>query len=285
MRQFRHARHSGGDLRLRRSAFTLIELLVVIAVIAILAALLLPALAKAKEYGRRAKCVSNLRQLGLTFVIYAGDNADAVAFNGDVVDGGDSRVPRWVQGHMKHDTGMTSDPSNANLLVDPKFAQFGRYLQTAAIYKCPSDQTLVTQGRIKVPTVRSYSMNAYVGWNGFFHPSLDFSRYQVYRRLADIQRISPSELLVFLDMNPDSICWPFFGLFMQPSPNTHFFMYPGALHSKSGVLSFADGHVETHVWRDPRTISPGKIQFHNHDEPSSRNPDIAWLQTRATVPK
>ena len=128
-------------------------------------------------------------------------------------------------------------------------------------------------------------MNAYVGWNGPFHPSLDFVHFEVYSKLGQVQRISPSQLFVFLDMNPDSICWPFFGTFMQPTAGARFFMYPGALHSKSGVLSFADGHVETRVWKDPRTVSPGRISFHNHNQPSPDNRDVFWLQTHATAAK
>jgi prepilin-type N-terminal cleavage/methylation domain-containing protein len=266
----------------RLFGFTLIELLVVIAIIAILASLLLPALARAKEYGRRAKCLSNLHQLGLTFVTYTTDNNDAVPFNGDVVDGGNLQRLRWVQGHMKHDTNPSGDPTNVNLLIDPKYAQFAPYLKTADIYKCPSDQTLLSERGTKVPTARSYSMNGYVGWDGPFHQGLDFTRYEVYHKLSDIHRLGPSDLFVFLDMNPDSICWPFFGTFMpEPSLGTRFFMYPGALHFKSGVLSFADGHVEPHIWKDSRTMSPGKIPFHNHSQISPGNPDMAWLQAHA----
>jgi prepilin-type N-terminal cleavage/methylation domain-containing protein len=273
------------EARTSVAGFTLIELLVVIAIIAILASLLLPALSQAKEYGRRTKCLSNLRQLGLTFMTYVADNNDAVPDNGDVTDGGDRRNPRWVQGHMKHDTGFTFDPANPDLLTDPKFAQFGLYLANPAIYKCPSDQTLLSEKGTRLPTVRSYSMNAYVGWTGPFHPTLDFVHFETYHKLGQVQRISPSQLFVFLDMNPDSICWPFFGTFMQPSAGTRFFMYPGALHAKSGVLSFADGHVETHLWKDPRTVSPGKIPFHNHNQSSPGNPDVVWLQTHATAAK
>jgi hypothetical protein len=220
--------------------------------------------------------------LGLTFVLYAGDNNDAVVYNGDVTDGGDPKKPRWVQGHMRHDNGGSRDPTNSILLVDPKFAQFGNYLTSPAIYKCPSDRTLLVEGKSKVATVRSYAMNGYVGWNGPYHQSLDFAHYETYRKLGDIHRISPADLFVFLDMNPESICWPFFGTFMPPPANTRFFMYPGALHSASGVLSYADGHAETRLWKDPRTVSPGKIPFHNHDQPSARNPDIVWLQGHAT---
>ncbi len=269
----------------RKDGFTLIELLVVIAIIAILASLLLPTLGKAKEYARRAKCISNVRQLGIASMLYVTDNNDAFPLNGQVPDGGDSHNLRWVQGHMKHDNTASTDPVNANLLIDPKYAQFAAYLKGAEIYKCPSDRTLLPEGRSLLPTVRSYALNAYVGWDGTFYASLDGTHYEIYHKLTEVRRVSPSELIMFLDMNPSSICWPFFGVFMQPARTGHFFMYPGALHSKSGVLSFADGHAETHVWRDPRTISPGNIIFHDHDQPSPNNQDLNWLQARMTVAK
>src|SRR5262249_4868748 len=123
--------------------FTLIELLVVVAIIAILASVFLPTLATAKETGRRAKCLSNVGQLGIASMLYVTDNYDAFPQNGQVPDGGDPKHLRWVQGHMKHDTGITSDPTNTDLLVNPKYAQFAAYLKGPDIYKCPSDRTMV----------------------------------------------------------------------------------------------------------------------------------------------
>jgi prepilin-type N-terminal cleavage/methylation domain-containing protein len=284
--------HSASTTPRNPDAFTLIELLVVVAIIAILAAMLLPALASAKEYGRRTKCLSNLHQLGVTFVMYASDNADRFANNGYANDGGDSKNPLWIQGHMNHTEQGNSDPFNPNLLINPIYAQYAPYLKTAAIYKCPSDNAPIKFEGVETNTTRTYSMNGFVGWQGSgvvvdgpMVQELDLTTYQVFVKGAQIRSMAPADLMVFLDVNPGSICWPFFGTDMTPAPNTAFFMYPSAIHLNTGVISFADGHAETEKWQDPRTYNPGNINFHNHDQPSPNNPDLAWLQQHATVHK
>jgi prepilin-type N-terminal cleavage/methylation domain-containing protein/prepilin-type processing-associated H-X9-DG protein len=276
----------------RGAAFTLIELLVVIAIIAILAAMLLPALASAKQAGLRAKCISNMHQLGVTSVMYTSDNNDKFALNGFTVDGGDAKNPRWVQGHMNQGEQGNTDPYNPNLLINPLYAQYARTITTAAIYKCPSDTAPVTLNGHLTNTVRSYSMNGYVGWNGANESvdsgaaqMLNIVQYQVYAKLADVRVMSPGDLMVFADVNPGSICWPLFGVDMAQGGSEIFFMYPSALHTKGGVFSFADGHAEGKKWLDARTYKPGNIMYHNHDQPSPNNPDIAWMQLHATVKK
>src|ERR1043165_4221475 len=123
----------------RDGAFTLTRLLNVIAIIAILAALLLPALAKAKSRGRRAQCMSNQRQLALTWVFYYDDNNDRLAAHGIVAENGKPNSKMWVQGAFVN----SRDVTNNTLIQDPKFSLFARYLKDANIYRCPSDRSTI----------------------------------------------------------------------------------------------------------------------------------------------
>jgi prepilin-type N-terminal cleavage/methylation domain-containing protein/prepilin-type processing-associated H-X9-DG protein len=266
--------------RLRHlTAFTLIELLVVIAIIAILASMLLPTLSKAQEQGRRIKCASNQRQLALTWLMYSSDNNDRLANNGYVSGGGTVSKPLWIQGHLNHNN-SPADLTNELLVVDYRFAQFGPYLKSLGVYKCPSDRKTLRVGRLTVPKIRSYSMNWFLGWApGGGARGEPPPRYKLFYKLSEITE--PSNLFVFLDVHPDSICWPFFGVTMQPN----FHMFPASYHNRAAAFAFADGHVDSKTWRDARTFRPGQIDWHGHNQPSANNADILWLQQRASVLK
>jgi prepilin-type processing-associated H-X9-DG protein len=153
-------------------------------------------------------------------------------------------------------------------------------LSSIAVYKCPSDRKTIRAGRLTVPKIRSYSMNWFLGWTqggggGRGEPP---QRYRRFSRLSQITEPSPSRLFVFLDVHPDSICWPFFGVSMTPS----FFMFPAGYHNRSAALAFADGHVESKKWRDARTFRPGRVDWHGHSHPSPNNADLRWLEERAS---
>jgi prepilin-type N-terminal cleavage/methylation domain-containing protein/prepilin-type processing-associated H-X9-DG protein len=284
--------NDGRSKESRTDGFTLIELLVVIAIIAILASLLLPALAKAKAQAHRVKCVANERQLAMAWLIYAGDHEEKLAPNGenDLFDTEQNKL--WIYGG-----GHPNLPAftNNDFLVDAKYAVFAPYVQTPAVYRCPSDRgdLHVTGGKSVLTDKsstrnRSYSMNGYLGATASMIAVADYvtPNYRTFRKTSDISSLAPASLFVFQDVHPANICFPAFIVRMPGGSIDGFFHYPATHHNGSGTLAFADGHTENRRWKDPRTIvtvKPSDVLLHSYESPN--NLDLSWLRERTTTAK
>jgi prepilin-type processing-associated H-X9-DG protein len=252
------------------------ELLVVIAIIAILGGLLLPGLARSKEAGKRVRCISNQRQLATTWFLYAADNNDVLVANG-ANDPPDPPNPEWIQGALYYAWFNT----NTSYIADPHYALFANYIHSTQIYLCPTDRQMVELGGAWYPRLRSYALNNYLGWEGDWDTRLS-RLYKVFHKHSELVSPMPAGVFLFQDVNSDSICWPYFGVYMDEEV---FFNFPNSSHNKGGVVSFADGHVEHHRWRDPRTLRAFSTDYHAHHDPSPGNLDLLWLRQRTTVHK
>lgn len=267
--------------RLRiRCGFTLIEVLVVIAIIAVLAALLLPAVARAKRQARRVQCIGNQKQLATAWLLYVTDHSDWVVGNGGNIDP-DPSLKRWVQGSFVNASANATD----QYILSPTYAQFAPYIRTIRIYVCPTDRDTVRVGGVEHSTKRSYSLNAYAGWQDRWDTrmtpvSAGSPTHRIFKKHSQMSVAMPRGTFLFTDVSSNSICGPAFGMNMDRDV---FFNFPASTHERGAVLSFSDGHVEWHRWTDARTIRAYSADYHNHGEPSPGNLDLAWLRERTTV--
>jgi len=250
--------------KVSRAAFTLIELLVVIAIIAILAAMLLPALAKAKAKAQGIGCLNNLKQLQLCWFMYAHDNNDKLVPNGD-----GATYTGWIGGQFAVNP---RDGTNVNLLKPPS-GLLWNYNQSLGIYKCPADQSVAKSGNLVLgPRVRSISLNGNMNGNSWYTDQT-IKTYFTFRKLSQILRPPPSQAFVFLDENPSTLDD---GYFLVVFDTIIWGNDPGIYHNGACGFSFADGHSETHRWLDPDTLAANKPA-------SPKGPrDVPWTLIRAS---
>ncbi len=223
-----------------RRGFTLIELLVVIAIIAILAAMLLPALAGAKRKAQGIACLSNTKQLTLGWIMYQGDSEEKLMPCASWVDVGD-------QLDFQYRTSNTNAAAlvGTNSLMSP-------YIKSPGVYRCPGDLKPAANGT----RVRSVSMLQSVGAGGGSGQFINGSgrTYFSAKKTSDLSHPGPSEIAVILDEHGDGINDATFACkYGEAVGQEQWQDLPASYHNRCTSFSFADGHSEIHKWLDPRT--------------------------------
>jgi prepilin-type N-terminal cleavage/methylation domain-containing protein/prepilin-type processing-associated H-X9-DG protein len=228
-----------------RPGFTLIELLVVIAIIAILASLLLPSLAKAKEQATGARCQSNQKQLGLAFYMYADDNNDGIVGMSTYRQGRDFWTgPKSIRGFTGSAQARALEETREGLRQGKLYP----YADAPEVWHCPGDR------RWKLPVGNGFAYDSYGGAGGLDGEDSGNSIVK-YSQIA-----FPTRNYVFVE-EADNRGWNLGSWLVNPTPTQFTWVDAVAIwHNRKSTLSFADGHAVTHRWRGEAMLTASDVK-------------------------
>lgn len=269
-----------------RGGFTMIEVLVVVAVIAVLASILLPTLTKARDRAQGIICLNNTRQLYLGWRMYANENDDRLIYN--LAMSGSFRTNiNWVNNVMTWDL----SPDNTNLLTITEAALYP-YINSAAIYRCPSDH-VVSALQMQAgwnERIRSYALNAMVGdagpaiVSGWNKNNPDYVQFFKSSQIRE-----PGDIFIFVDEHPDTLDDGYFlntEVVIGRGPVPAWTDLPASYHNRAAAFSFADGHSSLHRWQESFTVQPVKGISRTPASlaiPGGKTADLEWVTDHMSV--